>query len=97
MMLGLSDTLLRWPQPGTSRPGRTAVAAALARPFATGARVDPHGRSDALLCALLGLSLLCNGAVRLPRIGSLVARLGGARPGGSRQGSVAVVLTGLTC
>ena len=59
MMLGLSDTLLRWPQPGNGRPGRPAVAAALA--FALSPLVLVWTRtavSDALLCALLGLSLL---------------------------------------
>merc|ERR1712185_487988 len=98
MMLGLSDTLLRWPQPGTSRPGRTAVAAALA--FALSPLVLVWTRtavSDALLCALLGLSLLlqwrrfaCPESVRWWPAWVVLGLAVLAK------GPVAVVLTGLT-
>ena len=98
MMLGLSDTLLRWPQPGTSRPGRTAVAAALA--FALSPLVLVWSRtavSDALLCALLGISLLlqwrrfaCPESVRWWPAWVVLGLAVLAK------GPVAVVLTGLT-
>ena len=59
VMLGLADTLLRWPQADDQRPQWTAVAAPLA--FALSPLVLIWSRtavSDALLCALLSLSLL---------------------------------------
>ncbi len=59
MMLGLADTLLRWPQRQDASPGQTALATALA--FALSPLVLVWSRtavSDALLTALLGLSLL---------------------------------------
>ena len=59
MMIGLADTLLRWPQRGDAMPARTAIASALC--FALSPLVLVWSRtavSDALLCALLGLSLL---------------------------------------
>ena len=58
-MLGLADTLLRWPQPHDQRPHWTAVAASLG--FALSPLVLIWSRtavSDALLCAMLSLSLL---------------------------------------
>ena len=98
MMLGLSDTLLRWPQPGNGRPPRTAVAAALA--FALSPLVLVWTRtavSDALLCALLGLSLLlqwrrfaCPESVRWWPAWVVLGLAVLAK------GPVAVVLTGLT-
>ena len=59
LMLGLADTLLRWPFPGDARPRSTALIASLA--FAFSPLVIVWSRtavSDALLCGLLGLSLL---------------------------------------
>ena len=59
MMIGLADTLLRWPQRDDPRPAWTAVATSLA--FALSPLVLVWSRtavSDALLCSLLGLSLL---------------------------------------
>ena len=59
MMLTLADTLLRWPQPQDRYPRRTAVIAALG--FALSPLVLVWSRtavSDALLCGLLGISLL---------------------------------------
>ena len=59
MMLALADTLLRWPRRDDPRPVWTATAGALC--FALSPLVLVWSRtavSDALLCALLGLSLL---------------------------------------
>lgn len=59
VMLGLADTLLRWPQNQDQHPLWTAVAAPLG--FALSPLVLIWSRtavSDALLCALLSLSLL---------------------------------------
>ena len=59
VMLGLADTLLRWPQKHDPHPHWTAVAAPLS--FALSPLVLIWSRtavSDSLLCALLSLSLL---------------------------------------
>ena len=59
MMLALADTLLRWPRREDPRPAWTAVAGSLS--FGLSPLVLVWSRtavSDALLCALLGLSLL---------------------------------------
>ena len=59
VMLGLADTLLRWPQQSCRRPLLTAWIAALA--FGLSPLVIIWSRtavSDALLCGLLGISLL---------------------------------------
>ena len=59
VMLGLADTLLRWPQENNAHPRATAVAAPLV--FALSPLVLIWSRtavSDGLLCALLSLSLL---------------------------------------
>ena len=59
VMLGLADTLLRWPQQACRRPALTAWIAALA--FGLSPLVIIWSRtavSDALLCGLLAISLL---------------------------------------
>ena len=59
MMLGLADTVLKWPRRDDAAPVLTALATALA--FALSPLVLVWSRtavSDALLCSLLGLSLL---------------------------------------
>jgi len=60
LMMGMiASTLQRWPQGRAVHPGRTALSAALA--FALSPLVLIWGRiavSDALLCSLLGVSLL---------------------------------------
>lgn len=59
VMLGLADTLMRWPQENDAHPRATAVAAPLV--FALSPLVLIWSRtavSDGLLCALLSLSLL---------------------------------------
>ena len=59
MMVGLADTVLRWPRRDDAAPALTALATALA--FALSPLVLVWSRtavSDALLCSLLGLSLL---------------------------------------
>ena len=59
MMIGLADTVLRWPRRDDAAPSLTALATALA--FALSPLVLVWSRtavSDALLCSLLGLSLL---------------------------------------
>ena len=59
VMLGLADTLLRWPQENDAHPRATALAAPLV--FALSPLVLIWSRtavSDGLLCALLSLSLL---------------------------------------
>lgn len=59
VMLGLADTLLRWPQENDAHPRASAVAAPLV--FALSPLVLIWSRtavSDGLLCALLSLSLL---------------------------------------
>ena len=59
VMLGLADTLLRWPQKNDAHPRASAVAAPLV--FALSPLVLIWSRtavSDGLLCALLSLSLL---------------------------------------
>ena len=98
VMLGLADTLLRWPQQDCRRPMLTAWIAALA--FGLSPLVIIWSRtavSDALLCGLLAISLL----LQWRRF---------ADPQGQRwwpawvvlglavlaKGPVAVVLTGLT-
>ena len=59
VMLGLADTLLRWPQSGSRRPAASALIVALA--FGLSPLVIIWSRtavSDALLCGLLAISLL---------------------------------------
>ena len=59
MMLGLSDTVMKYPQPDDARPRRTALIAALA--FGLSPLVMIWSRiavSDALLCGTLGITLL---------------------------------------
>ena len=59
LMLGIADTLLRWPFPGDARPRCTALIASLAFAFSPLVLVwSRTAVSDALLCGLLGLSLL---------------------------------------
>ena len=59
LMLGLADTVLRWPFPGDARPRLTALIAPLAFAFSPLVLVwSRTAVSDALLCGLLGLSLL---------------------------------------
>ena len=98
VMLGLADTLLRWPQSTCRRPAAAALIVALA--FGLSPLVIIWSRtavSDALLCGLLAISLL----LQWRRF---------ADPGGQgwwqawvvlglavlAKGPVAVVLTGLT-
>jgi len=59
LMLGLADTVLRWPFSGDARPRLTALTAPLAFAFSPLVLVwSRTAVSDALLCGLLGLSLL---------------------------------------
>ena len=59
LMLGLADTVLRWPFSGDARPRLTALIAPLAFAFSPLVLVwSRTAVSDALLCGLLGLSLL---------------------------------------
>ena len=97
-MLGLADTLLRWPQQTGQRPGAAAISTALA--FGLSPLVLIWSRtavSDALLCGLLAISLLLQwrrfAAPETQRWWSAWLVLGLAV---LAKGPVAVVLTGLT-
>jgi len=98
VMLGLADTLLRWPQQSCRRPLLTAWIAALA--FGLSPLVIIWSRtavSDALLCGLLGISLMLQwrrfADPRRQRWWPAWLVLGLAV---LAKGPVAVVLTGLT-
>ena len=98
VMLGLADTLLRWPQQVGPRPGAAAISTALA--FGLSPLVLIWSRtavSDALLCGLLAISLLLQwrrfAAPQTQRWWPAWLVLGLAV---LAKGPVAVVLTGLT-
>ena len=97
MMIGLADTLLRWPDRDDPMPQRTALASALFRAVSPCPGLSRTAVSDALLCALLGLSLISsNGAALRIRRGRPGGPPGCCWPGGAGERPVAVVLTGLT-
>ena len=98
VMLGLADTLLRWPQQTGPRPGAAAISTALA--FGLSPLVLIWSRtavSDALLCGLLAISLLLQwrrfAAPATQSWWSAWLVLGLAV---LAKGPVAVVITGLT-
>jgi len=97
VMLGLADTLLRWPQAAPPRPALTALSAALA--FALSPLVLLWGRiavSDALFSALVAWSLLlCWRTYAAPR-GSWWQPWPVLGLAVLAKGPVAVVLVGLT-
>ena len=67
LMLGLADTVLRWPFPGDARPRLTALIAPLAFAFSPLVLVwSRTAVSDALLCGLLVSACCCSGGVLPP-------------------------------